>query len=314
MAATKVDLRQLAANGAANQIIATPNLAAGQVTLRQMTGYDLPQLSSLTDVTPANNDHLWIGDVSPAQNGRAAIETVLSLGLEGFISGLEMVWVSTTQIQITTGVAHIQSGSKILKLPTANGTKTLTGLSNSTFYYLYAFESSGVLDWEWSTTAPAAPYFGTARSKPSDQSRRFIGFFRTSSTGAIFKFEHNWLSGAYDYQEDYSSAAQGFRILGPGQATSFTTVNAAGIVPPFVSLTIMRVQNYQLLPTHTTSNLFITIPSDTGTNRLISNPGADSSYQIAVNGSQQISYKLGAAGAAGSGGAYIDVKIVFMKR
>jgi hypothetical protein len=233
-------------------------------------------------------------------------------GIKGFISGLGLEWISATQIRVKTGIAHIESTNQLHALTSA---VTITpSTSASTWYYVYLFISGGSVTADYSTTAPGSAYFGDARSMSTNTSRRFIGFFRTGTSGQIFNFEHNPLSGGYDYQEDYSSAAQGFRIIGPGQATTFTTVSAANIVPPFATTALMRCQNYNGGTGNTTSNLFITIPADTGTNRLIVNPGADSSYEIVLDTSQQISYKLGAAGATGIGGAYIDVKKIIMKR
>lgn len=297
-------------NLAANRVYASPNLASGNATFRQMTENDLPLITGVSLLTPAYNDSLLIGDAAPSQNGRATISTVLSLALQGFVSGLGVEWVSATQLKLLTGAAHIQSGDVILKL-TADSTKTLSSLSANTWYYVYVFESSGALDWEHSTTAPAAPYFGAARSKTGDSSRRFVFCFRTNASGQLYNFLYNPLSGEMNYQIDYSVSP--FRIVGPGQSTSFTTVNASAVAPPISTLAVMRIQNYSLPPTHTTGTGRVTIPSDTGVDRLIVNIDADSTYSIAMNSSQQISYKVD-GGIAGAGGLYIDVKAFFFAR
>lgn len=310
MPVTKLGVRQFTPNGAANRIFATPNLASGDAALRQMTENDLPLIAGVTSITPVYNDSLLIGDASPSQNGRATISTVLSLALQGFISGLGVEWVSATQLKLLTGAAHIQNGDLIVKL-TADSTKTLSSLSANTWYYVYVFESSGALDWEHSTTAPAAPYFGAARSKTGDSSRRFVFCFRTNASGQLYNFLYNPLSGEMNYQIDYSVSP--FRIVGPGQNTTHTTVSASAVVPPLSTLATMRVQNYSLPPTHTTGPGRISIPGDTGVDRLIVNIGADSSYSIAMNSSQQISYKVD-GGIAGVGGLYIDVKAFFFLR
>ncbi len=298
-------------NLAANRIYASPDLAAGNATFRALTESDLPLITSVSTITPAYNDSLLIGDASPSQNGRGTISTVLSLGLQGVISGLELEWVSTTQIKVKSGLCHIQNGDIIIKLA-SDSTKTLSSLSANTWYYLYAFESSGAIDWEHSTTAPASPYFGTARSKTSDTSRRFIGLFKTGASSQIFKFIHNPLSGEYNYQEDFSVSP--FRILAAGNQTSFTTVSASAVVPPIADLTLMRILNYSDGGANSsTGAIYITIPSDTSTNRLIINPNGDTTTSVGVDGSQQISYRLSVA-PTGFGGAYIDTKSFFMKR
>lgn len=298
-------------NLAANRIYASPDLAAGNATFRAMSLSDLPLITSVSTITPAYNDSLLIGDASPSQNGRGTISTVLSLGLQGVISGLELEWVSTTQIKVKSGLCHIQNGDIIIKLA-SDSTKTLSSLSANTWYYLYAFESSGALDWEWSTTAPASPYFGNARSMTSNQTRRLIGLFKTGASSQIFKFIHNSLSGEYNYQERYDASP--FRILAAGNQTSFTTVSAAAVVPPIADLTLMRILNYSDGGANSsTGAIYITIPSDTSTNRLIINPNGDTTTSVGVNGSQQISYRLSVA-PTGFGGAYIDTKSFFMKR
>lgn len=298
-------------NLAANRIYASPDLAAGNATFRAMSLSDLPLITSVSTITPAYNDSLLIGDASPSQNGRATISTVLSLGLQGVISGLELEWVSTTQIKVKSGLCHIQNGDIIIKLA-SDSTKTLSSLSANTWYYLYAFESSGAIDWEHSTTAPASPYFGTARSKTSDTSRRFIGLFKTGASSQIFKFIHNPLSGEYNYQERYDASP--FRVLAAGNQTAWTTVSASGVVPAIADLTLMRLINYSDGGSNSsTGAIHISIPSDTATLRLIINPNGDTTTSVAVNSSQQFSYQMSVA-PTGVGGAYIDTKSFFMKR
>ncbi len=296
--------RQLG-NGAQALVLATPGLSTGDVALRALTENHLPLITGVTAITPAYNDSLLIGDASPSQNGRATISTVLSLGLQGVISGLELEWVSTTQIKVKSGLCHIQNGDIIIKLA-SDSTKTLSSLSANTWYYLYAFESSGAIDWEHSTTAPASPYFGTARSKTSDTSRRFIGLFKTGASSQIFKFIHNSLSGEYNYQERFDASP--FRILAGGNQTAWTTVSASAVVPPIADLTLMRIQNYTDGGANvSTGAIHISIPSDTATLRLIINPGGDATTSVAVNSSQQISYQMAVA-PTGFGGGYIDTK------
>lgn len=135
-------------NLAANRVYASPDLASGNATFRQMTGNDLPLITGVSQITPAYSDSIFLGDANPSQNGRATIAAVLALGLDGLRFGLKPEWVSNTQIRLTPGVAHIQNGGTYPKLASAS-TKTLSGLSANTWYYLYVFESSGAIDWEW---------------------------------------------------------------------------------------------------------------------------------------------------------------------
>lgn len=214
-------------NLAANRVYASPDLASGNATFRQMTGNDLPVITGLSTITPVYNDSLLIGDASPSQNGKASISTVLAIALQGFIFGLIPRWVATNQISVTSGVAHIQNGDLFVGLATASQ-KTLSSLSANTWYYLYVFESSGVIDWEWSATAPTSPYVGTARSKTSDVTRRYIGAFRTNGSSEIENFWCDGSGGTMDYmwRLDVPSLK---RALGGGTATSKTAVSLSSL-------------------------------------------------------------------------------------
>lgn len=214
-------------NLAANRVYASPALASGNATFRQMTGNDLPVITGLSTITPVYNDSLLIGDASPSQNGKASISTVLAIALQGFIFGLIPRWVATNQISVTSGVAHIQNGGLFVGLATASQ-KTLSSLSANTWYYLYVFESSGVIDWEWSTTAPTSPYFGTARSKTSDMTRRYIGAFRTNGSSEIENFWCEGDGGTMDFM--WRLDVPGLkRALAGGTATSKTAVSLSSL-------------------------------------------------------------------------------------
>lgn len=303
MAKTRVDISQLNADGLANRVLATPDLSTGAVSLRPLTENDLPVISTFPSAAVAADDLLPFHDTSAARNRRNTTSHVLSLGLEGFISGLKAEYISATQLRLNSGVAHIQSSGLLLKL--TGSTKTLSGLSANTWYYVYVFNNSGALDWEWSTTAPDTPYFGAARSKTGDTSRRFVFCFRSNGSSQLYNFIHDPQRGVVNYQIDFSVSP--FRILGPGQATSWTTVSASAVVPPVSTLTTMRIQNYQLLPSNASSPGRISVPSDT-VNRLIINIGADTLASVAVNSSQQIVYLMDSPAPTGIAGFYIDVK------
>lgn len=298
------------------------------------------------------------------------------LSLPGLILGLGLEWVSSTQIKVTRGVAHIESSDDILKLasdstqtptltdslssainsavttlplnstaifPSAgriridneeidytgktsttltgctrgvNGTTAVTHTSSTAvgvtqWYYLYLWNNGGTVIIEVSTIAPAAPYFGYARSLSGNTAKRLVGLFRTDSAGRIFNFIHNPLSGEFNYQADFSLSP--FRVLAAGQATSFTSVSAAAIVPPIADLIIARFINYGPGSPNTTVVAFVTIPSDTGVDRLVLNPNTDGPQSAAVDGSQQFSYRMNGT-ATGIGGLYVDVKAFFLKR
>lgn len=162
-----------------------------------------------------------------AQSLPAAILQGLVYGSQTAISGLELQWVSTTAVDITTGSAYVQSVEKIVQVP---ATISLTGLSlgNSAWGYVYLIDATTA---ECNTTAPAAPYAGNARSKTGDTSRRFLGTVRTDSSGNIYQFRHVTTTGLIRYLAQALDAAP-FRILSNGSATTATAVSAAAVIPP----------------------------------------------------------------------------------
>jgi hypothetical protein len=77
----------------------------------------------------------------------------------------------------------------------------------------------------------------------------------------------------------------------------------------------MRILNYnQDSGGSPTGYGLVTIPSDTSTWRLILNPLGDSTFTVAVDTSQQISYAQFAGTPTGANGLYCDVKAFFFKR
>lgn len=110
------------------------------------------------------------------------------LGLsQGYIDGLVIEWLSANSLRVSSGAAFVPSANSVVALPAA---ATLSGLSltANTWYHVYLTAAGGV---EAVATAPAAPYFGTARAKTGDNTRRYVGSVRTSASGAIFKFRHS---------------------------------------------------------------------------------------------------------------------------
>lgn len=155
-----------------------------------------------------------------------ALEQVSAL--HGLIVGLRMSWNSGTSIGISAGAAYVPSLGKVLELPAAL-TKSGLSLSANTWYHLYLYSNAGTPDVEIVTTAPAAPYWGTARAKTSDTTRRYIGSIRTTTGGAVIQFQHYPDGGVVTYLgTDYSLRNR----LAAGTATAATTVALSTIIPP----------------------------------------------------------------------------------
>jgi hypothetical protein len=105
----------------------------------------------------------------------------------GYIDGLQMQWVSGTALTVSSGAAYIEGSAAVLNAPSAIP-KTSLSLTASTWYHVYLYDNAGTPAVELVTTAPAAAYNGTARSKTGDTSRRYLGSVKTDSSGSIFNF------------------------------------------------------------------------------------------------------------------------------
>ncbi len=158
----------------------------------------------------------------------------------GYIDGLQMQWVSATAVTVSSGAAYIESLGRVLRSPNAIA---LTGLvlAASTFYHLYLYDNAGTPAIECVTTAPDAPYNGTARAKTGDTSRRYIGSVLTDASGNVYQFRQAGQVISYLY--NLVSGIPTFRILGGGTATTPTVFSAASSVPVTSTLPILRMSN-----------------------------------------------------------------------
>ena len=149
-----------------------------------------------------------------------------------YITGLKLTWAGDDALTIGTGAAYLPAASPIL----VSAAISLTGmtLANSTWYYLYLYNNSGTPAVEYTTTAPAAPYFGTARTKTGDTSRRYIGAFVTEADGDICGFINSGDTILY-------TAAR--LVINNGTATTDTSIPQTGYVPSTSSMSIMYWRN-----------------------------------------------------------------------
>lgn len=219
----------------------------------------------------------------------------------GKIDGLKLSWNSGTSISVSTGVAYVPGAGGMVPVTSALTLSGLT-LAASTFYHVYLYLNAGVAAIECVTTAPAAPYYGTARTKTGDTSRRYVGSVRSDSSGNILQFIQ------YKNFIEYTLRAgdANTRILSNGVATTSTTVSAAPAIPS------TAVQIFALFQNTDTSN-FAGI-SVLGGPDLNTNPaglyylatGLRITGILQVDSSQQITYRM--QSAAPTSGLYIDVR------
>jgi hypothetical protein len=128
---------------------------------------------------------------------------------------------------VSSGSAYIQGLGKVLRSTSAIAKAGLS-LTASTWYHVYLYSNAGTPDVEISTTAPAAAYYGTARSKSGDSSRRYVGSILTNSSGSIYGFSHLVASGRVMYVTNINPAP--FLVVN-GTATTATDVDCSGVVP-----------------------------------------------------------------------------------
>ncbi len=216
----------------------------------------------------------------------------------GYISGLQLEWVSTTQVKIKAGSAQIQSTGEIVTLPT--DTTIGPSLGANTWYYCYLYTSAGTPSVECVTTAPATAWFGTARSKTSNTARRYIGAIRTNGSSQIYDFYHNPFTGFYQWAEVTTSSP--FRVLSSGTATTETSVDCSAVAPATARFAQLRMIN-----TETTGGQNSFIRSRTGgANQLQLRVNSDLITPIALTSAQLFYYIYGGAPTTG-GSTFIDV-------
>ena len=218
----------------------------------------------------------------------------------GHIDGLGLQWDSATGITVRTGSAYIEGAAKVVEV-LSDLVESGLSLTASAWTHVYLYLNAGVPDLELSTTAPAAPYSGTARSKTGDTSRRYLGSLRTDGSSNIYNFK---LSGNQIlYRENLSLVP--FRVLSAGAAIVETTVSAAAVVPLVSGSALLRLINVA-----TTGNLYSGTSDDSAAGPpnggLVGlTPGGNGFVNHPLNTSQAFTYWFDATPTGA--GAYCDV-------
>lgn len=215
----------------------------------------------------------------------------------GFISGLQLEWVSTTQVKIKTGAAQIQSTGEIVTL--ASDSTISPTLSASAWHYCYLYLNSGTPTVECVTTAPATAWFGTARSKTSATGRRYIGAIKTNGSSQIYEFYHNAATNFYQWGEVTTSSP--FRVLSGGTATTETSVDCTAVVPATGRAAQLRMINTEPVGGQ---NSFVRSRTG-GPNQLQLRVNSDLITPIVLTSAQLFYYIYGSAPSTGA--TYIDV-------
>lgn len=221
--------------------------------------------------------------------------------LPAHIDGLKLEWLAANQLRVTTGSAYIQGLGYAVNVATAI-TKTGMTLTANTWYHVYLFMNGATPDIEFVTTAPAAAYNGTARSKTGDTSRRYLGSVRCgASANSMLRFSQ--IGERVQWYAD--TAAAPFRVLSNGTATTLTTVSASAVVPVTSKMIQAKFTNScpEAPARFTNSETGQAIPE-----ALVSVLAGANNYafiDFPLNGAQELQYFLN--GTPVSGGAYLDV-------
>lgn len=204
--------------------------------------------------------------------------------LRGYIDGLRMEWVSGTSLRVTGGAAYVPGLQGILGVESPI-TKSGLSLSANTWYHLYLYRNGGSADIEISTTEPAEPYSGAARTKGGDNSRRYIGSVRTDGAGSVFNFVHVGNQIVYRV----NAGILPFTVMSGGSATSPTSVSCSSVAPPTASLAQVTASN--------NTNVGMRILESEGnygaSGRIYGlGPGAIASVPVPLNASREFIYYL----------------------
>lgn len=280
--------------------------------LRQAIGANIVALFGLTGA----NDRLpWFTGVgsmalatfTPA--ARALLDDVDSVAMRAtlgvqnvspdYIEGLQLQWVSANAITTRSGGAYLNG--QMVNVPTI--AKTGLTMSAATWYHCYLYLNAGVPDVEFATTAPTAPYYGTARNKTGDTTRRYLGSVLTAGANTIIRFKQagtrvSWLA-------DYSAAP--FAVLANGVSTTSAAVSLAAAVP-------VTATHGRMVSSNTSSAVGATLymnDADLGAvtltnSQLIVGIVQQSALDFSLSSSQTLNYAY-LSTAPGGSGAYMRV-------
>ena len=213
---------------------------------------------------------------------------------QGYIDGLQMQWDAVDGITVSSGSAWIPSESKVVHSDTAISKAGLS-LTASTWYDLFLYLNAGTPDIEIVTTAPDAPYNGTARSKTGDASRRYVGSLRTESAGNLIRFDQ--AEDRIDYLMNINTAP--LHPLHYGAAEVTTAVSLADAVP----VTSKRVGMYLENTSTNGAIAYISVPPLASIADVITfvRPSGRLSSTYVLDATQSFNYAFNGTPSAGFG-------------
>jgi hypothetical protein len=198
-------------------------------------------------------------------------------------------WISNTQIEVGACAGLIVNG---VSHDSGLGATTLTPtIASSTWYYVYAYDSSGTLTYEVTINAPDA----TLTHESTDATRRYIGCFRTDDTAHVLPFRmHN---RRYIYRWSARTDNTFWQSLTAGASTGGTAiflldgVSATSLLPPHARIAIVQLQTSNGSGGIATASL--TTNGDSGTGfQTVSDAGQYTSdvFEIETDSNRELHY------------------------
>jgi hypothetical protein len=158
-----------------------------------------------------------------------------------YIGGLVPRWTSpgtnANNLIVSSGEAYVPGVLSMVESGGDLSPPSNASLAASTWYYLYWYrDTNGDAQVELSTTAPAASYRGTARTKAGDITRRYIGEGKTNASGALYPFIV--VDGVVHWLADVAAAP--FLVYNTSVSTTPIAVDCSAVMPPTATVGLFQ--------------------------------------------------------------------------
>lgn len=221
------------------------------------------------------------------------------------IVGLKLSVLSDgVTVGLTPGGAYIPNQGRALSQ--TDMSVVVSGVA-SAWRHFYLANDDGALKFEYSATAPAEPYQGTARTKSNDATRRYLGSLYFNASGVTLPFLHSQVgdrANRISFTPPGGAAIAQSRLINVGTGTTPTLVDASAVVP----MTCRMM--YTLIDNTSTSDAYIGTPDggtlSTTNYLLFVKANQAGQFDVEVNGNQLLNYFLN--GAITLGGITIRVR------
>lgn len=241
----------------------------------------------------------------------------------GHIAGLQLRFSSVTELKVSAGEAHIESTNTTLEVPSEVTLSSLS-LSADTWYHVYLYNNSGTATVEVSTTAPAAVYSGTARSKTGATTHRYLGSLKSKPSAAeLVPFVHNLSSGSLMWTTLTADTGFGRMLIVAGTTVLlssaendklFSCAEAAPSTARMIYAKLINRANQVLYFSDGDTTLSASTSAFLAVNKMFATDSINNEvfFMLPVNASQQAKYAL-ATTATGSG-PVVDCYGYFLER